>query len=120
MGILWELRQQRKIHEAGAAAASSATQAGTLSIQIDRLEQRVQKLTTFSEALWSLIQEQTELTDEDLLARVKELQAANTTPEGQPKAAPCPKCGRPIQGGGNHCIYCGAAARPETVVEKLP
>ena len=110
MGMIWELGQSRKIRQAEATAAQGAAQAGALEAQVRRLEGRVDKLAVVCEALWSLLAERTELSEDDLLARVEQLAADKTGPDGKPKnRAKCPKCGREVVPQNNRCFYCGAA-----------
>ena len=107
MGILWELRQQRKIGQADAAASSAAAGVTKAGETIRKVEQRVDGLTDVCEALWSLLKEQTGLSDDALLERITEISRHRDLGGAASKADLCPKCGRPIQTNNDRCLYCG-------------
>ena len=119
MGLLWELRQNRKIRGAESAATQGATQAAMVETHITPGEPRTAKLATVCQALWSLLMEQTDLKDEDLLKRVSQLEAQTSQAPGEvAKAPPCPKCNRPMPKNGR-CLYCGATIEPSTPFDKV-
>jgi len=119
MGLLWELRQNRKIRGAESAASQGATQAALTETRVKQVETRVAKLATVCQALWSLLMEQTDLKDEDLLKRVSQLEAQTGQAAGEvAKAPPCPKCKRPMPKNGR-CLYCGATIEPSNAFDKV-
>ena len=74
------------------------------------LEDRVNKLTLICWSMWTLIMETTDLTEEDLLQRMKDLDVMDGNTDGMvtPQAATCPKCNRTMSAKHNRCLYCGA------------
>jgi hypothetical protein len=76
--------------------------------KIDRLTERVDTLTHANRALWRMLCEKLNLSEDDLKARMKQMrddleaERNNTKP-----ATPCPSCGRPLVKGRNACVYCG-------------
>lgn len=68
--------------------------------RMERLEKRVERLCRIEKAIWEELREELELDE----ARVRErVQQATTS-----SAAPCPKCGRPIDRTQQICLYCGS------------
>lgn len=74
------------------------------------LEERLDKLTLISMALWSLLKERTELSEEDLVQRVKEIDLADGVQDGKfkNKINRCPKCNRVMSPRHRKCLYCGS------------
>jgi len=91
----------------GAVQQRQAERAANL---VRELEQRLEKLTLVSMAVWSLVQEKTDLTEDDLLARVREIDLMDGQEDGKAKKqlAKCPDCGRTMSPRHNRCLYCGA------------
>ncbi len=76
------------------------------------LNARIDRLTLVNEAIWSLLQEASNLTDEHLAARVKELDESDGQVDGTYKPAPsrCGECDAAIGRGRRNCLFCGASA----------
>lgn len=76
---------------------------------IQDLEQRLGKLTLICLALWSLVQEKTNLKEEDLLQRVQQIDLLDGTQDGRitPQIAQCSQCGRVMNPRHQKCLYCG-------------
>lgn len=73
------------------------------------LEHRVEKLSLICRALWEFINQQHGLTEEDLLKRVKEIDARDGSVDGhiEAKVFPCKKCGHNVNSRHPACVYCG-------------
>ena len=73
----------------------------------------VERLLMITEALWMLLKQQHGYSDEDLQAKIMEIDMRDGKLDGKvAKTAPmpCPKCGRPMAKRRTNCIYCGEAA----------
>lgn len=70
--------------------------------QLDRLE-------LICKALWSLLKEQTNLTEEDIARRVQEIDLADGVQDGKitKQLSVCPQCQRPLSQRHHRCLYCG-------------
>ncbi len=110
LGVIWGLQQSRMDAEAASTAARGAARAGVVEEGLKALEDRLDKLLLVCMAMWSLLQERAELTEEDLLAKVKEIDLRDGVPDGKitTKVAKCPKCNRVMSPRHNRCLYCGA------------
>ncbi len=74
------------------------------------LEHRLDRLALICMAMWSLIQSDTNLTEDDLLARVKEIDLMDGAADGKitRQVAKCSQCDRPMSTRHTKCIYCGS------------
>ncbi len=74
------------------------------------LEDRLERLALVCMAMWSLIQSQTDLTEDDLLERVKEIDLMDGVADGKitHQVCRCGACDRPVSSRHTRCIYCGS------------
>jgi hypothetical protein len=74
------------------------------------LEDRLERLALICMAMWSLVQSETNLTEEDLLERVREIDMMDGTADGKitRQVVRCSKCDRPMSSRHTRCIYCGS------------
>ena len=86
-------------HPSGAADASD----------LRYLEDRVDRLSLICMAMWSLLQDKTKLTEEDLIERVKMLDLMDGQEDGKATrtVSKCSRCDRPMNARHKKCIYCG-------------
>lgn len=110
MGIFWELHQYRQIGEAQRAAERSVSESATALRVVQEMEDRLDKLTLVCMALWSLLQEKTGVTEEDLVEKVREIDLKDGKLDGKvrPRVAHCPSCNRKMSPRHKRCLYCGA------------
>jgi len=99
------------IGEASGEAAKATGRASEAQREVGHLDERVDRLTLICMALWKLLQDRTDLTEEDLMAKVRELDMMDGTADGkiQRKIKRCPKCDRTMSPQHSRCLYCGAA-----------
>jgi len=73
----------------------------------ERLEDRVEELSLACEAMWRILSQTLELTDEQLLEVISDIDASDGVKDGKytPKAETC-KCGAVINPSSKICIYC--------------
>lgn len=74
------------------------------------IEDQLERLILINLAMWTLIQETTNLTEEDLLERVKNIDLMDGTPDGKVtrQVAKCDNCSRVMSPKHKRCMYCGA------------
>jgi len=73
------------------------------------LEKRLDRAMLACEALWSIVRDKLDLTDEQLAQRMNDLDLADGKLDGKVRktAVSCPKCGRTIKRSLPKCMYCG-------------
>lgn len=101
---------------AKAAAAASATGAEALraaSGKMADVDDRLDRLVLVVEALWNLLKQQG-FTDEQLVAEVAALDAADGQADGRrtPAATDCPSCNSKVAAGLPRCQICGTEVAP--------
>ena len=76
----------------------------------DHLEDRLERLSLICMAMWSLIQSEMNVTEDDLLARVKEIDLMDSVEDGKitRQVTKCSRCNRPMSSRHTRCIYCGS------------
>lgn len=109
--LLWGLHQSRQASTAQSEAARATSRAAAADRNVEALIDRLDKLTLVNMAVWSLVREQLELTEEQLAERVREIDLADGVEDGKvtSQVAKCPKCGRVMSPRHKKCLYCGAA-----------
>jgi hypothetical protein len=92
------------------AAAAAAAAPGADTEDVYDLHDRIDRLVLVVAAMWSLLEEQG-LTEEQLAARVKELDEADGKADGKFTKAPvtCPKCQAKVSAGLPACQFCGTS-----------
>lgn len=92
--------------EAGAGASAKRAQR-----DVQYLEDRFERLSLVCMAMWSLLQDKTNLTEQDLLDRVQTIDLMDGVADakvGKTGVVKCVKCARPMSERHLRCIYCGA------------
>lgn len=100
---------QRAAARAGAfSVVANHIGGGSSAAALEALDERVDRLLLVVEALWGLLKEQG-LTDEQLAARIAELDAADGAADGRraPAAVTCRSCGSKVAAGLPRCQICG-------------
>ncbi|MBN1671723.1 MAG: zinc ribbon domain-containing protein [Kiritimatiellae bacterium] len=121
MSLFREMDQYRRISDAKAAAEKSGTAAKRAAEELELLQRKLAKLTLICRAMWSLLQQQHTLSEQDLWQRMQELEQRDRdrTSQGTREAPKCPKCGRAISLEHSRCMYCGTEGMPADVFDVL-
>lgn len=90
-------------------AQAARRRAGEVATDVNKLEDRVDHLALACMAMWSLLREKTDLTEDDLLERIKQIDLADGKEDGKVRAeiTECPECGRTLSRRHRQCMYCG-------------
>lgn len=115
MGLL-NVHQTMSVRH-GRAGQASAEQAHlrrseTIRDEVDRLEDRLERLLLLTDALWDLAAERLGLDDEELAARVEALDTDSGAHDGRRNRTMrrCSACDAAVPHGRPSCAFCGAAA----------
>jgi hypothetical protein len=108
----------------GASASESAraaAAAGSAKRDVAHMEDRIERLSLVCMAMWSLIQDKTRLTEEDLMERVRMIDLMDGVEDG--KAArtvqKCHACNRTMSPKHQRCLYCGAQKLAQSAFDKI-
>ncbi|MDX9971495.1 MAG: hypothetical protein RBU21_00755 [FCB group bacterium] len=79
------------------------------SMKIRDLEHQIARINLLNQALWELLRERAKMTDNDLLAKIKEVDLRDGIEDGRMTVTPleCPSCGRVSSSKHWKCLYCG-------------
>jgi DNA repair exonuclease SbcCD ATPase subunit len=107
--LFWDMRQDREIDNARTEADRHAARSRTTAAELDELRTAVDRLALTNQALWELLRERTELTDDELTAKIREVDERDGHADGRMsrETEKCPSCGRPNSAGRGRCLYCG-------------
>jgi len=121
LGIFWELRQQHLIRNASAEAGLAAARSARTSLRLEDLADKLDRLTLICMGMWTLIQEKTGLTEEQLIERVQELDLMDGADDDKltPPVQSCPRCRRPMSLEHKRCLYCGQQTQTTTAFEAV-
>lgn len=110
MGMFWNIHQDQKIRDSSSQASSAARQAAQAGDRVRLLEQRLDHLTLYVQAMWELIRENTRLEDADILTRAQEIDLRDGKADGKinTRILVCPACNRNNNSTKKQCLYCGA------------
>jgi len=74
------------------------------------LADKIDSLGLICRAMWELVRGLYNLSDEDLLNKVQEIDLSDGKLDGKVKVKPkkCSKCGRPLSRRRMRCLYCGS------------
>lgn len=86
-------------------AASAQTEAEQAKIGVNQLNAELHRFAVANQALWELLCDKLGVTDNDLAAKIQEVEARQTEKHGAPI---CPQCHRPTLQHQAKCMYCGS------------
>lgn len=109
----------RSVADASAAASRAASRGRQAADAVRSLEERLDKLVLVNTALWELVKEKTGLTDEELSAKVQQLDLADGRQDGKVtrEIQECQNCGRTLSRRHSRCMYCGAERLRKSVFD---
>lgn len=92
-----------------------------LQTEVRRLGERNDRLALVCQALWELLREHTELSDADLVRRIREIDVRDGVADGRMTPVPveCPACHRQSTSRREECLYCGARLPGGSILERL-
>jgi hypothetical protein len=110
--ILIDLYQQGRIREAENSAQRAGDKAGDLQSEVRSLADRLDRLTLVSQAMWELLRERTNLSNDQIVAKIQEIDLRDGAQDGKMgrKVFICKNCGRKVGSSHKRCVYCGESA----------
>lgn len=111
--MFWDLIQQNQINRANSQASRAENLAQRSADEakriMDRLELKVESLILTCRALFEILQDRGELSEQELAEKMREIDLRDGTSDGRitPKSKSCSDCGRKSVADRNKCLYCG-------------
>ena len=111
-----DLHQSLRLNEQRKDITHAAREAREAGREIDLLTEHVERLRLGAAALWELLRDHTQLGDEDLLAKIREIDLRDGIEDGRIREPPrgCPSCGRTNGARHRACIYCAQELAPRS------
>lgn len=105
-----DAHQYVRTAQASSSANHAIAQSEQARSEVQRLQMEVDRLTLVCRAMWSLLQDTSGLTEDDLMRRVEEVDLLDGKRDGrvQPGIVTCGQCGRNNKPQRRSCMYCGS------------
>ena len=122
--LFWTARTISNAVEAGMehnVTGSLASTPQVHDVNNAEINERLEQLLLVSAAMWELLRERTSLTENDLVAKIAEIDARDGTADGRITATPrkCAKCQRVIIPKHRRCLYCGHQVTFDSVFKSV-
>ena len=108
--MFWEMFQQSQIHKAMGKASRAEMKVGQTEEYFRLIEDKIGRLALACQSLWEIVEEQTDVTHAQLLAKMEEVDMRDGVKDGKISSTPleCQSCGRKTNRRRPICLYCGA------------
>jgi hypothetical protein len=108
--MIWEAYQQTKIAGAERTADRAMSKADRYAADIADISRKVDRLSLACQAMWELLRDRSELTEDDIEAKILEIDGRDGRVDGKiaTKLVDCATCGRPTNSRRGSCVMCGA------------
>jgi len=109
---LYQHGQIKKAHQSVSQVAQEINyQRQAQRNEMQLLDERIDRLTLLCEAMWNVIVDQHELSEDDLVRSLVALDESDGTQDGRKNRAPIPcECGAMVNPRVGNCQFCGAPA----------
>lgn len=117
--MLWEIHQQGQIHSANRSAERAERKSENLGQKIEQLQRQVNHLTLACQSMWELLRDYSEITEDDLEAKILEVDLRDGRTDGKigTSVLTCQACGKPTNSKRATCIICGAPMKKPHIFE---
>lgn len=108
--FLWNIGQQKQISNLRGEVDQASRDARWARTENLDLHVSLERLALTCRAMWELVSEQLSISEEDLVARVKEIDLRDGRLDGRMSSGPksCPSCSRVNGAHRARCLYCAA------------
>ena len=111
---IYDIHQNMRIAQAETENHRTARTVDENQELILELQKSVKKLSFICNAMWQVLKDNTDICDQDLIAKIEQLQL-----EAKETSA-CPKCGRSIVNRKiSSCLYCGTSITKDNSANEL-
>jgi hypothetical protein len=109
--LIWDFGSPLTQAVLGGTPAPASHPGATTQSSIDELKSRIDRLSMICCAMWTVIQSQAGVSDEDLISIMRELDLSDGREDGRAnieQVGSCSQCMRPVATRHLKCLYCGA------------
>ena len=109
--MFWDLYQQSQIAQNASAANRASNKVERVGQRIEAVEAKVDGLALACQAMWELLRDHTNLTEQDIGVKMEEIDLRDGRRDGKISSSTdqCPECGRKTARQRKTCLYCGHA-----------
>ena len=117
--FFWGFNEYEKVRAAQNEASKATSKANDANAQLRTLTSQVDRLTLACQAMWEILRDQTNITEEDLTDKISEIDLRDGVADGKMGAqvVECPKCHRNSNSRRHSCVWCGAEIERKHVFE---
>ncbi len=110
---LYIMEANRKAGRAERGVSRTVAKLDEARRELRIMQEKFDKLVLIDMAIWSLLQEKTGLTDEDLAQRIQDIDLADGVADGKitrtkEAGQKCGHCGRVVSQRHRRCLFCGS------------
>ena len=111
--MIWETYNHAKAINAESAAARAEMKEERQSQKMQDVSDQVERLSLACQAMWELIRDRTQLTEQDLENKITEIDGRDGRVDGKisTQSLNCHNCGKPTHSKRSFCVMCGAPLR---------
>ena len=111
--MLWQSYDYAQTMRTEAAADRANMKADRQSYKIQDISDQVDRLSLACQAMWELIRDQTQITEQDLENKITEIDGRDGRIDGKiaTQSLTCHECGKPTNSKRAYCVMCGAPLR---------
>ena len=112
--MIWNAYQEVRIGGAERTAESAEAKVDRCARTIEELQRHIQRLSLACQAMWELLRDCSDLTQDDLEKKILEIDGRDGCVDGKigVQQLDCPSCGRKTNSKRNSCVFCGAPIKP--------
>ncbi len=117
--MIWGLYQHSRISDAEHSANSASNKSDRFGDELADLRRSVNRLTLGCQAMWELLRENTDLTEQQLDERIQEIDLRDGSSDGRlsMRSVICPGCQARSNSRRANCVMCGASLAKDHVFE---
>lgn len=110
MALFWELHQNARISSASLEAGEASRSASQAKNELADIRRDLDRLSLACQAMWELLRESTSHTDEEIWAKIEEIDLRDGKQDGKisKQILICPACNRKVSSRHRRCLYCSA------------
>jgi hypothetical protein len=113
--IMLNIFQELQLNELRAKQSDSDLSLKKTGLDLDDIARQLRKMALVNQALYELLKERLDISDEDLRRKIREIDLRDGTADGKLDASSlrCPKCRGAVTAGAFFCLTCGATVAPK-------
>ena len=107
--MIVDLYQQGRIQEAQSSADQASAKAEAVHERLSSQERRIERLALHCQAMWEMLRERAQFTDEEFVNKVLEVDLRDGRTDGRMgvQIADCPNCKQKTNSRRATCVICG-------------